>query len=157
MRRKDREVTDLNEIIDIISRCEVIHLGLVDDGRPYIVPLSFAHEETNGQITFVFHSAAEGRKIDIMKRNPHACFEMECSLKITRHEVLSKWSTEYESVMGYGEVEYIENDSERKHTMDLLVKRYGYEGVPEYSPQIFARTALYKLTVSEISGKRNVK
>ena len=157
MRRKDREVTDLHEIIDIISRCEIIRLGLVDDGKPYVVPLNFAYEETGGQVGFVFHSALEGRKIDIMKKNPHVCFEMDCSFKITRNAELSKWSTEYESVMGYGDIEVIVNDDERKYAMDLLVKRYGYEGVPKYSPQIFAKTAMYKLAVCELTGKRNIQ
>ena len=157
MRRKDREVTDFHEIIDIVSRCEVIRLGLVDDEKPYIVPLNYAFEEIDGQVTFYFHSALEGRKIDIIKKNPYACFEMDCSLKITRNEVLSKWSTEYESVIGYGDIERIEDAAEKKRAMDLIVKRHGFEGVPEYSDRIFSVTALYKLTVSEISGKRNIE
>ena len=27
MRRKDREITDTNEIIKIVSECDVLHLG----------------------------------------------------------------------------------------------------------------------------------
>ena len=156
MRRKDREVTEFSEIMDIVSRCEVIRLGLADDGKPYVVPLNFAYEESGGQINFVFHSAQEGRKIDIIKKNPHVCFEMDCSFEITRNEELSKWTTQYESVIGYGDVEFIENADAKKHAMDLIVKRYGYEGVPEYSSHMLAQTALHKLTVSEITGKRNV-
>ena len=32
MRRKDREVTDLNDIIGIMERCDVCRLALNDDG-----------------------------------------------------------------------------------------------------------------------------
>ena len=156
MRRQDRAVTDLSEIVDIISRCSVIRLGLSDNGVPYIVPLSFGYKEKDGQITFFFHSAIEGRKIDIMKSNPHVCFELDNLLNIIQGETPCKWSAEYESVIGYGEISFIDDIEEKKSAMDLIVKKYGYAEVPEYSPGILARTALYKLSVSEIIGKRNV-
>lgn len=41
MRRKDREVTDLSEIIEIMKNCDVCRLALNDDGFPYILPLNF--------------------------------------------------------------------------------------------------------------------
>lgn len=41
MRQKDREVTELQEIIAIMRRCDVCRLALNDEGYPYIVPLNF--------------------------------------------------------------------------------------------------------------------
>jgi len=41
MRRKDREITDFNEIVQLISSMKVLRLGLIDDDFPYIVPLNF--------------------------------------------------------------------------------------------------------------------
>ena len=41
MRRSDREITDLGEILSIINDCKVIHLAMVDDGEPYLLPLNF--------------------------------------------------------------------------------------------------------------------
>ena len=32
MRRKDREITDFNEIIEIMKKCDSVTLGLNDDG-----------------------------------------------------------------------------------------------------------------------------
>ena len=43
MRRRDREVTDSNEIIHILDTGKVLHLGLVDQGKPYIVPMNFGY------------------------------------------------------------------------------------------------------------------
>ena len=157
MRRSEREVTDLKEIIKIISQCEVVRLGLVDNGQPYIVPLSFAFTEESGDITFFFHSAAAGRKMDLMKANPRVCFEMDCLLNISRNEVPCNWSAEYESIMGYGEILFINHDEDKKTAMDLIMRRYGYEGKLEYSPSAFSRTALYKLSVKEITAKRNIR
>ena len=39
MRRKDREVTNIIEILQIIEKAKVLHLALFDADYPYIVPL----------------------------------------------------------------------------------------------------------------------
>ena len=44
MRRKDREVKDLNTIKEIISKCEVVRLAMCEDNIPYIVPLNYGYE-----------------------------------------------------------------------------------------------------------------
>lgn len=41
MRRKDREITEFEEIIDVMERCGVCRLALHDEEYPYIVPLNF--------------------------------------------------------------------------------------------------------------------
>lgn len=46
MRRKDREITDFNEIRKIIDACEILRLGLADGDFPYIVPVNFAYTVT---------------------------------------------------------------------------------------------------------------
>lgn len=41
MRRSDREVTDFDEIVDIINKCDCIRLGFSSEPVPYILPLNF--------------------------------------------------------------------------------------------------------------------
>ena len=65
MRRNDREITDLNEILSIINDCKVIHLAMIDAGDPYLLPLNFGYACENGVFSFFCHSAREGRKLDI--------------------------------------------------------------------------------------------
>lgn len=69
MRRKDREVTDITEIKDILDLCKTCHLAMVDNNMPYVIPLSYGYEMQDGTLTVYFHSAAEGKKIDILKNN----------------------------------------------------------------------------------------
>ena len=38
MRRKDREVTNINEIEKILFQCKTCHVAMVKDGTPYVVP-----------------------------------------------------------------------------------------------------------------------
>lgn len=43
MRRKDREITDFGKIEKIISLAGYMHLGLFDEGYPYVVPLHYGY------------------------------------------------------------------------------------------------------------------
>lgn len=54
MRRKDREITDFNEIIDIIKKCDVCRIALNDDEYPYVVPLNFGLDVQGNQVIFLF-------------------------------------------------------------------------------------------------------
>ena len=49
MRRKDREIKDTEDIINIVSRAKILHLGLLDEVYPYIVPLHYGYEFTDGK------------------------------------------------------------------------------------------------------------
>jgi nitroimidazol reductase NimA-like FMN-containing flavoprotein (pyridoxamine 5'-phosphate oxidase superfamily) len=156
MRRKDREVTDLSKIIEIIGRCEIARLAMVDNGQPYVVPLNFGYELINSQLNLYFHSALEGRKIDILKANPAVCFEMDCSFKKLESEMACNWSAEFESIIGYGKVEFLESRDEKSLALDCIMKRYGFTGMPIYNDEALKQTAVYKLTVDSLTAKQKL-
>ena len=89
MRRKDREVTDRQEIIKIIENCQCCRIGFQDDGEVYIVPLNFGFEYDEERYVLYFHGAKEGRKIDLIAKNPFVGFEMD-----TNHEIYAKGDNE---------------------------------------------------------------
>lgn len=68
MRRKDREVTELEAVMEIIRQCDVLRLGLADGDYPYIVPMNFGWEEKGGRLYFYLHGAAEGRKAELLRQ-----------------------------------------------------------------------------------------
>lgn len=76
MRRKDREITDEEAIEEIVKSCKICHVSMADGGEPYVVPLSFGYERQGRKLTLYFHSAREGRKLDILHKNHRVCFEM---------------------------------------------------------------------------------
>ena len=155
MRRTDREITDLAGIKKIIDKCAVMRVGFADGDTPYIVPLNFACEEKDGRLTFIFHCAAEGRKIDMIQKNPRVCIELDCLLNIVSSEQPQEWTTEYESVIAYGDALLLSDIGEKKAAMDALMRKYGFAGTPEYPEAMLARVAVGIITVSEITGKRN--
>ena len=67
MRRKDREVTELETVKEIIRQCDVLRLGLADGDYPYIVPMNFGWEEKGGRLYFYLHGASEGRKAELLR------------------------------------------------------------------------------------------
>ena len=78
MRRKDREVTDAAALRAIVQACDCCRLGLVDeDGVACIVPLNFGYTEEDGQPVLYFHSAREGHKLTLLRKNPVVGFEMD--------------------------------------------------------------------------------
>ena len=43
MRKREREITDEAMIRDILDRAQVMHLGLSDEGQPYVVPMYYCY------------------------------------------------------------------------------------------------------------------
>ena len=64
MRRSDRQITDESEIRDIVECARIVHLGMIDGTRPYVVPLHYGCEWHEDGLTLWCHGAREGRKID---------------------------------------------------------------------------------------------
>ena len=86
MRRKDREITDFHEIIEIIKKCDVCRIALNDEEFPYIVPLNFGLDVEGEQVYFYFHAAMEGKKLELIEKDNRATFEMDCDHKFIRSE-----------------------------------------------------------------------
>ncbi len=156
MRRKDREVHELEAMLEILEQCEVVRLGMYDGREPYIVPLNFGYRLEGEELHLYFHSAKEGRKIDIINRNPSVCFEADCSFRLIKGDEACEWSAYHRCVMGTGEVRVLQDVQEKKLGMDCIMKHYGHEGVPRYNEAVFERTLLLELKVEGITGKQNI-
>ena len=156
MRRSDREVTEIPEILKIIEKCEVCHLALSDNNIPYIIPMNFGYEYTQGRLTLYFHGANEGKKHDIIAKNSAACFEMDCSHKLIKAGKASEYTMGYESVIGNGIISYIIEKDEKIKACDLIMKQYEKEREFDFQENILESVTLFKLSVSELTGKRNL-
>lgn len=54
MRRSEREVTDCNEIRQILERAEVLRLAMHDEPYPYIVPVNFGFTMQDDHACLIF-------------------------------------------------------------------------------------------------------
>ena len=66
MRRKDREITDFDEMMKIIAKCDTCRVAMFDETFPYIVPLNFGTDVEDNQLYLYFHGAKIGKKIDLL-------------------------------------------------------------------------------------------
>jgi len=153
MRRKDREVTDFNEIAQIISRCSVCRIALNDNGYPYILPLNFGAKAEGGSITLYFHGAQEGKKHLLIARDNRAGFEMDCKCELLYSDSM-ECTMAYESVVGCGKIEYITELDEKVEALRILMAQYHPEP-PAIDRELAARTCIFKLTAESFSAKRN--
>lgn len=154
MRRAGREVTDFNEIIDIMRQCDVCRLALNDDPVPYILPLNFAVEVEGTQVFLYFHGAREGRKYELIARNPAVSFEMDCKHSLL-YSPAEKYCTEqYASVIGSGVIDFVP-DEEKFQALQAINNHYHPDGFPVNERSIPATTVM-KLTVHTMTAKSNV-
>ncbi len=157
MRRKDREITDRLKIIDIIEKCDVCRLGLSMNNEPYIVPMNFGYEYIDEKITMYFHGAKEGKKHDIIAENASACIEMDCSHKLIESDLGERYTMEYESVICYGSIEYCNTYEQKKNALNIIMKHYAKDKVFDFSEQVINMTTLFKVEVTEVTAKRNIR
>lgn len=154
MRRSDREIRNIEEILDVIERCETCKIALNDeDGFPYIVPLNFGFTHLDGVTTFYFHGALEGKKINLIKRDGRAAFEMDCECTLVPRDSEGECTMAYESVMGRGIIEFVP-DEEKVEALGVLMRHY-HKGEFTINEAVAKRTCVFKLTVTAMSGKRN--
>ena len=77
MRRKDREIRDIDEIVRILNEAQVCRLALFDGEYPYIIPMCFGFDLDGDKLELYFHCAARGKKLDLIKENNRAAFEID--------------------------------------------------------------------------------
>jgi nitroimidazol reductase NimA-like FMN-containing flavoprotein (pyridoxamine 5'-phosphate oxidase superfamily) len=154
MRRQDREIQGVEEKLRVINTCKVCRLGMAENNEPYIVPLNFGYEYENGALTLYFHSAREGKKIDILKNNPRVCFEMDAGHALIEGDTACGYGCAYESVAGFGRIEFLEEAGEKRRALNLLMKHQTGRGDFVFDDDRLNAAAVYKMAVAAFTGKR---
>lgn len=124
MRRQDRRITDPAMICAVLDKCRTLHLGLVEDGRVYIVPLNYGWTEENGRYILYAHSAAEGRKIDLIRGGADVGFEMETGVEYFDAETACGWGNRYESIIGEGRATLLSTPEEKRQALAAIMAHY---------------------------------
>ena len=153
MRRKEQEITERAEIEAILSRATVCHLAFLDGKRPYVVPVCYAY----GDNTLYIHSAPEGHKMDLLRLNPQVCFEVEADVALLPANSACGWGIRYASVIGWGHAASVDDPLEKRAALDAIMAHYGEENSPPYGEGILSRTAIIKVVIESMTGKRSSK
>lgn len=154
MRRFDREITDLNKIQYIIKNNQCCRLGFIDQNKVYIVPLNYGYLYKNNKHIFYFHSAKEGKKIDLIKQNNQVGFEIDNNHQLVEGNTPCQYSMKYQSIIGHGTIELIEDSEEKKLGLQLIMKNVAHQEVL-FNDQMVSSVAVMKFTVETLSCKEN--
>jgi nitroimidazol reductase NimA-like FMN-containing flavoprotein (pyridoxamine 5'-phosphate oxidase superfamily) len=150
MRRRDQEIADPAELRRILEAARVCRVAMVDGDRPYLVPLSFALDGDD----LVLHSAAAGRKLDLLRRNPAVCFEVEEGVELAPAAAACDFTFRFRTVVGEGDVEFVEEEAERERLLAILAARYGAPAGPLPEAEL-RRTCVLRVRVRALTGKRS--
>lgn len=150
MRRSDKEIVDEAGIRAILEQATVCRLGLVDGDRPYVVPLCFGYRDD----VLYFHGASEGRKIDVLRRNPRVCFEFDLIGEPVESESACNWSMRYQSVIGFGEAVFVEGLEEKREALNVIMAHYS-KGAFEFPEKALSATSVFRVEIERMTAKQS--
>lgn len=155
MTRRECEITDLNEILYILDNSKYLHLGLVDGGEPYVVPLNFGYTMEDGQLTLYMHGATRGYKLDLMKANPKVFFTMNCDVKPFDGEMACQYGTAYKCLMGRGTAEVLEDPQAKMDALSVFMKTQTSLDF-EFNEKLVSAVSVMKINVTEYTAKARI-
>ena len=154
--RREREVTDIQEILKILDKSKIIHIGLVDGDEPYVVPMNYGYTYENERLTFYLHCATEGKKLDLMRKNPKVFFSIECDVEPFDGQVACQYGTSYSSVMGKGTAEILATPEEKMAGLTLFMKtQTGLDF--EFNERLVSAVSVIKIKVTQFTAKHRPK
>jgi uncharacterized protein len=151
MRRKDKEITDPDVLMQIIHGSHICRIAMIDGNQPYLVPMNYGFLHN----ALYFHSAMGGRKYEALKRNNRVCFEIEYFNEVIKDEIPCEWTSKYRSVIGYGNIEFITGFEEKKKGLDIIMAHHGRKGQNVYKDSAVESIVVLKLNILEMTGKQS--
>ncbi len=149
LRRKDKEIIDSEEIEAVIRKATVCRLALVDRDESYIVPVNFGYERN----AIYFHSALEGRKVELIKKNNKVCFEIDTDVAIEETDK-SNCSVKYRSVIGRGRACILESNEEKLHGLKAIMRQCT-GGEYSFSEERLDSVLVVEIKIENVTGKQS--
>ena len=150
--KREREVTDPQQIQYILDTAKVLHLGMVDGDEPYVLPMNYGYTLENGQLTLYLHGATKGRKLDVIQANPKVFFSLECDVVPFEGDRPCQYGTTYASVMGRGIADIVENVEEKCQAMAVLMRtQTGKEFT--FNEKLVSIVSVIRIRVSSYTAK----
>jgi nitroimidazol reductase NimA-like FMN-containing flavoprotein (pyridoxamine 5'-phosphate oxidase superfamily) len=150
--RREKLITDIDTVIDILEKSKVLHLGLVDGDEPYVVPMNYGYTMDEEKLTLWLHGATQGRKYDVIRKNPKVFFEMECDLQPFEGDVACKYGISYSSLMGRGTAVVIEDSQEKQDALTFLMKTQTGMNF-EFNEKLASVVGIIRIDVTDYTAK----
>ena len=152
MTKRERQVTDSEQILDILNRGKVLHLGLCENNEPYVVPMNYGYCMEDGKLVLYLHSAVRGRKLDMIASNPKVFFALECDQIPFEGTIPCQYGLSYSSVMGKGVARIVEDVEEKKKGMSILMKTQTGKDF-SFEDRLVSIVSVIRIDVEEYTAK----
>ncbi|SOC03908.1 pyridoxamine 5'-phosphate oxidase family protein [Pseudobutyrivibrio ruminis] len=158
MRRRDREITDVNHIESILNESKYLHLGLADEGIPYVVPMNYGvtKDEADGHYVIYLHGAHEGKKLDIIRKNPNCCFSLERNVEPFEGRLACQYGMVYESIMGFGQITIVDEPVEKMAALTALMKTQTGKDDFQFDERMVSIVTVFRIDVEELTAKQRL-
>jgi nitroimidazol reductase NimA-like FMN-containing flavoprotein (pyridoxamine 5'-phosphate oxidase superfamily) len=144
-----RDVTTDRDVIEsIIRRATICRIAMCDAGQPYVVPVSFGYADG----ALYFHSSAEGRKVDVLRKNNAVCVEFDVDQEITQAQSACQWGIKYRSVIGFGRAFFVETEGEKRRALDAIMAHYGGDS-QDYPQATLKKTTVVRIEIQSATAK----
>jgi uncharacterized protein len=151
MRKQNQEITDPAILEEILSKSKICRLGIMDQDLPYVLPFNYGYRNK----CIYIHSASEGKKIDLLKKNNKVCFEIEYNAEIVKDDKSCKWATKYRSIVGYSEVDIITDFEAKKQALDIIMQHNGSTVINIYEDKQVEAIVILKVRITNLTGKQS--
>ncbi|MCG8410388.1 MAG: pyridoxamine 5'-phosphate oxidase family protein [Bacteroidales bacterium] len=145
-----KDIVDLDKLEEIIGKCKICRVGMVDGNKPYVLAMNFGYEDQ----TVWLHCAKEGKKVDILKKNNTVCLEFDTDHKLfARHEnVACSWRFAYRGVLIHGKAIFVDEYDEKIKGLNIFMRNYS-DRTFEYSKPAVDNILIIKVPVESITGR----
>ena len=152
MTRRERQITDQQEILRILDTAKVLHLGLCVHDEPYVVPMNYGYAMEDGKLVLYLHSAVQGKKLDMIRANPKVFFELECDQMPFEGKLPCQYGMVYSSVMGRGTASIVDDVAEKMKAMTILMKTQTQKDF-EFDEKLVSIVTVVRIDVAEYTAK----
>ena len=149
---KSRSSLSKEEVDQIINKCEVCTVGMIDgENGPYVLPFNFGYKNNRLYI----HSGPEGKKISIWEKDNRVCvsFSTDYQMRIQNEEVACSYSMRYKSVLVYGEVKTISDIAEKESVLNIIMEKYSGKTNFVYSKPALENVKVFEIVVSKVESR----
>lgn len=151
VRRKDKEITDPIWINNILKRGQYMSLAMIDlEGNPYLVTTSYGYDNN----CLYLHGAPEGKKFEILSKNPLVSFQVVLDTELVTSPEPSKYTWKYRSITGSGRIHTLQTLEEKNQAMQILMKQYKGPSISFENDPLFLWIACIK--IEHITGKNSL-
>lgn len=122
--KESLEIFEQEKIEKIMNNCSTVRLGIVDNGRPYILPLVYGYKWNKDGLFLYMHYGMRGRKNDLLKEGSFVCFEMDIDGGLMGEGGPARMhSRAFMSVMGEGTLHFATGNDEKRSFFDYIMRK----------------------------------